>query len=270
EYNTAAALFGLAGDIQPDSASAFVNRAFALLNAGRQDEAIEPLEQAIEKGDTQKNTFLFLGDIYTRQGEHQRALDIFEQAIEIFPEDPDIQAQLMNAYVQTGQVDEALAQYREAVQNNPNDALIRYNLGSLLLEAEEYDDAIEHLSRAVEIEPEYANAQYNLGAAYVNQAVDLNERIGEMDDELRAERDNLSDAEIEAREEEMLALAQDRRELFAAAVGPLETAKSLMEASGDDPSGVCRALFSAYVQTNQQAQAESIAECAGYEDVDMN
>lgn len=270
EFNTAAALFGLAADIQPDSAGAYVNEAFALMNAGRQDEAVEPFQMAIEKGDTQKNTFLFLGDIYMRRGDHEAALEIFQQASEYYPEDVDIQSQLMNAYVQTGRTDEAMARYQQAVEENPDDTLLRYNLGSLYLEAEQYDEAIAHLSHAVEVDPEYANAQYNLGAAYVNKAVDLNEEIGALDDELREERDQLSDAEIEEREAEITAMAQDRRQMFAQAVSPLETAKELMEMAGDDATGVCQALFSAYVQTDQQQQAQSIAECAGYEDVEGN
>ncbi len=266
EFNTAATYFDLASRIQPDSASAYVNRAFALLNAGREEEAVEPLEEAIERGDEQKNTFLFLGDIYTRRDEMQRALEIFQQASELFPEDSDIQAQLLNAYVQTGQLDEAMSEYEAAVAANPDDALLRYNLGSLLLEVERYEEAIEHLQRAVEIDPQYANAQYNLGAAYVNMAVEINEEVGEMDDALREERDQLSAEEIEQRENELIERAQDRRQMFAQAVGPLETAKTLMENSGDDPSGVCQALFSAYVQTDQQEKAEAIAACAGYDE----
>lgn len=266
EFNTAATYFDLASRIQPDSASAYVNRAFALLNAGREEEAVEPLEEAIERGDEQKNTFLFLGDIYTRRDEMQRALEIFQQASELFPEDSDIQAQLLNAYVQTGQLDEAMSEYEAAVAANPDDALLRYNLGSLLLEVERYEEAIEHLQRAVEIDPQYANAQYNLGAAYVNMAVEINEEVGEMDDALREERDQLSAEEIEERESELVERAQDRRQMFAQAVGPLETAKTLMENSGDDPSGVCQALFSAYVQTDQQEKAEAIAACAGYDE----
>lgn len=266
-YDEAAAYFSLAGEIQPDSASAYVNEAFALLNAGRQDEAVEPLEQALEHGDTQVETYLFLADLYNQRGESAKALEILEQAADAHPANSDIQSQLLNAYVQAGRIEEAMEQYRAAVQREPENKLYRYNLGSLLLEAEEYEEAIEHLEKAVEVDPAYANAQYNLGASYVNMAVDLNEEISAMDDELRAQRDNLSDAEIETREQEIEELAEERRELFAQAVPPLEKAKSLMESAGEDAASVCQALFSAYVQTDQQEKAEAIAECAGYEDI---
>ncbi|MEX1055253.1 MAG: tetratricopeptide repeat protein, partial [Rhodothermales bacterium] len=266
-FSDAEAYFDLASEIQPDSASAYVNRAFALLNAGRSAEAITPLESALERGDSQPETFIFLGDLYRQRGDTDKAFELFQRAAEIHPDNPDIQSQLLNAYVESGQVDKAMEEYVRAVERDPDNKLYRYNLGSLLLEAERYDEAIEHLARAVEVDPDYANAQYNLGAAYVNKAVELSEEISAKDDELRAQRAQLSNADIQQRESEIERLATERRGLFAEAVSPLEMAKTLMEASGEDPSGVCQALFSAYVQTDQQQKAQSIAECAGYEDI---
>lgn len=267
-YGEAAEFFQLAGEIQPDSAGAYVNRAFALLNSGDSQAAIQPLQTAIEKGDTQPETFIFLAELYVSQDQAEQAIDVLQRAAELHPNNSDIQAQLLNAYVQTGEVDEAMDQYRAAVQADPENKLYRYNLGSLLLEAEEYDEAIEHLTRAIEVDPAYANAQYNLGAAYVNKAVDLSDEISDLDDDLRTERAQLSDAEIGQREQRMEEMSQNRRQLFEQAIGPLERAKSLMEQTGDDAAQVCQALFSAYVQTDQQEKAESIAACAGYEDLE--
>jgi len=155
--------------------------------------------------------------------------------------------------------------YRTAVEREPNNKLYRYNYGSLLLEAEEYEGAVEQLAKAVELDPEYSNAHYNLGAAYINQAVAVNEQISAMDDELRENRDSMSEAEVTQQEQEMEQLAEQRRDLFEKAIGPLETAKTLTDAEGGDATGICQALFQAYVQTGQQEKAEGLAECAGYD-----
>lgn len=266
EFQTAADYFELASEIMPDSAGPYVNRAFALLNVGMEEDAVAPLEMAIEKGDTQSNTFLFLGDIYNRQGNMEKAMEVFSQAAELYPENTDIQSQLLNLYVQTGQADQAMVEYQEAVDQDPNNEVLLYNYGSLLLEAERFDDAIHYLGRAVEASPDYANAYYNLGAAYINKAVNLAEQISGMDDVLREERDNLEDDEIAARESEMDTLAQERHDLFGAAIPYLETAKGLVEADGADPTGICQALYTSYVQTNQMDQVETVTECAGYGD----
>lgn len=266
-YDEAAGYFGLAAELQPDSAGAYINQAYALLNAGKQQEAITPFEQAIEKGDTQVETYVFLGDLYNVAGRTEDAVAVLEQAQQLYPDNADLQAQLLNAYIQAGQIDRAMDTYQQAVEREPDNKLYRYNYGSLLLEAERYDEAIEHLQRAVELDPEYGNAYYNLGAAYVNKAVDANEELSALDDELRQNRANLSDAEIAQKEQQMEELAQRRRELFQSAVEPLERAKALVEGAGEDATEVCRALFSAYVQTDQQEKAEAIAACAGYEDI---
>ena len=266
EFKTAADYFGLASEIMPDSSGPYVNRAFALLNVGMEEDAVAPLEMAIEKGDTQSSTFLFLGDIYNRQGNMEKAMEVFSQAAGLYPENTDIQSQLLNLYVQTGQADQAMAEYQAAVDQDPNNEVLLYNYGSLLLEAERFDDAIHYLGRAAEASPDYANAYYNLGAAYINKAVKISEQISGMDDALREERDNLAEDEISARESEMDVLAQERHDLFDGAIPHLETAKDLVEADGADPTGICQALYTSYVQTNQMDQVEAVTECAGYGD----
>ncbi len=264
EFATAADYFGLASEIMPDSSGPYVNQAFAFLNVGMEEDAIAPLEMAIEKGDTQSNTFLFLGDIYSRQGNMEKAMEVFSQAAELYPENTDIQSQLLNLYVQTGQAEQAMTEYEAAVEQDPNNEVLLYNYGSLLLEAEQFDEAIHYLGRAAEASPDYANAYYNLGAAYINKAVQLAEQISAMDDALREERADLEDDEIAARESEMDVLAEEREGLFGEAIPHLETAKGLVEADGADTTGICQALYTSYVQTNQMDLVEAVTECAGY------
>ena len=264
EFGEAAQYFGLASEIMPDSSGPYVNQAFAFLNAGMEEDAVVPLEMAIEKGDTQKNTLLFLGDIYSRQGDQDKALGVFGQAAELYPEDADIQSQLLNLYVQTGQAEQAMAEYEAAVVQDPNNETLLYNYGSLLLEAEKFDDAIHYLGRAAEAGPDYANAHFNLGAAYINKAVVLNDQISAMDDALREERADLEADEIAAREAEMDVLAEERRGLFEEALVPLTHAREIIDANGEDSTAICQALYTAYVQTNQMDMVESVAECAGY------
>lgn len=265
EFSAAATYFGNSAEIAPDSAGAYANQAYAYINAGARNDAIGPLEMAIEKGDTQPDTYIILADLYRTTEQTDKALEVLQAANEMYPENNDLAAQLLNAYVMSGQIDRAMEAYEEQVAADPDNKLYRYNYGSLLLEAQDYEGAIEQLSRAVELDPTYASAQYNLGAAYVNMAVDINERIGAMDDDLRANRGSMSQADITARESEMEALAEQRKELFAQAITPLEQARSLMEAADEDPTAVCQALFSAYVQTDQQEKAEALSECTGYD-----
>ena len=266
-YEAAAMYFGNAAEIMPDSSGPYLNQAYALINAGMEEEAIEPFEMAIEKGADEPESYLYLSDLYIRSERAEDAVTLLEEARSVHSGNTEIQSQLLNAYVTSGQMDRAMDTYREAVESEPSNKTYRYNLGSLLLQAEDYEGAIEQLQEAVNLDPEYASAQYNLGAAYVNRAVDANEQVQVLDDSLRAGAANLSQEEIAEIEADMETLADERMGYFDQAVGPLERAQELTEAEGGDAQEICRALFSAYVQTQQQDKAEALSECAGYEDM---
>ena len=268
-YDEAASYFDLAAELKPDSGGAFVNQAYALINAGKKEEAIKPFEIAIERGEDKPESYLYLSDLYLRNDRGTDAAALLEKARAQYPQNTEIQSQLLNAYVTSGQMDRAMETYWEAVESDPSNKTYRYNLGSLLLQAERYEEAIKHLQEAVRIDPEYASAQYNLGAAYINQAVDVNERVQVLDQGLNDSlyAGHVSQEEIAEAELRMKALANERLSYFEQAVVPLERAWELTEAEGGDTQEICRALFSAYVQTGQQEKALSVSECAGYEDM---
>ncbi len=266
EYTNAAGYFANAAVIQPDSAGAAINQAYALLNAGSEALAIEPFERALALGDTDVETYRFLARIYMNTEREADAVTLLETAGDAHPGNAEVQAELLNAYQLAGQVDRALETYAQAVIDSPDNKLFRYNYGSLLVQVERYDEAISQLVAAVELDETYGNAHYNLGAAYINQAVAVNERIGSLDDDLREERSSLTRDQIEEREAEIDVLGEERRGLFLSAISPLESAKILYEEAGDDPRDVCMALFQSYVQNNRLEEAEAVSECAGTND----
>lgn len=265
-YTEAASYFANAGRIQPDSAAAFTNQAYALLNAGENEQAIEPLRQSIEMGGDTADNYYYLGQLLMSADRTEEVIPLLQEAQEKYPDNRDIQNMLMNAYITTGQTEQALENYEAAVQQEPENATYRYNYGTLLLNEGRHADAVEQFQRAVEIDPDYSDAYYNLGAAHVNQAVEVTNEIQELDDQLRSEQANLSEAEIQDLENEIQSLDQERRDLFQEAIEPLETAKQMAEQQGNDPQRICEALFSAYVQTGQEEQAQAVSECAGYND----
>ncbi len=264
EYNNAAAYFEAASRIQPDSSGAYTNAAFALINAGRSQDAIVPFEKAIQAGEQQPDSYIYLADLYIAGNRAPEAVTLLETARQRFESNPQILDQLLNAYVKAGQMDRALNVFGEAVRNEPNNKLYRYNYGSLLLNAERYDEAIENLRAATQVDPDYADAWYNLGASYINKAVDVNEDINALDDSLRANRASLSDAQARNIETKMEQLSSDRKGLFSQAIDPLESARRLRQTAGEDQTQICQALFTAYVQTGQQDKAQSVSQCAGY------
>jgi len=292
-YNRAASYFENVAILRPDLRDAHVNRAYALINAGRAAEAIEPFETALQLGtemeremrelqeagefddlpeeereqmqaavEEDADLYVFIASIYAQEDRLEDAVGVLEQGRDRFPRNEELQEQLLNAYVQTGQLDRATEQYAQAVEDNPDNAMYRYNYGSLLLEAQRYEEALDQLRTAIELEPQNADAHFNLGVAFINQAADVNERVREKDDELREMQAELTREEIQERDQEIDDLIEQRTDLFEQSIEPLERARELAETGSETEATICGALIQAYANTGQDDQAQEAQECA--------
>jgi tetratricopeptide (TPR) repeat protein len=263
-YARAAAYFNAAHQLEPDSASPYLNEAFALLNSGQRGEVIEPLEMYTERADSiSANTYQILGQLYLTNDRMDDGIGLLETATEEYPDNGDLQTLLLNAYQQSGQIDQAMERYREQIERNPDNATYRYNYGSLLLSAERYDAAIEQLERAVNLDPDNVRAHYNLGAAHVNKAVAINDSISAM-------QGSADEEAQQAAEERLNELVEQRRQAFQAAISPLERARELSEPGDQYYQSTCRSLFQAYAQMERMSDAEEVRECAGISEGQMN
>jgi len=265
-YANAALIFENVTTIEPDTSAGYVNLAYALLLSGQQSDAIAPLERAIDLGNTDADNFIYLSSLYAEANRLPDAVRVLERARDLHPANAEVQDQLLSIYVAAGQMDRAIAFYAQAVEREPENALYRYNFGSLLLQTDRFDEAVIHLQEAFRLDNNSANTAYNLGAAFINQAVAVNDQVREMDDELRENRRTLSVAQINQREDAIEALVERRTSLFQMAIAPLERALELQRAAGEETTSACVALFQSYTNTQQLDRAQSVAACAGFED----
>lgn len=192
-FDTAIEKFQNAILAQPDSIDTYKNLTFALINAGRTDEAVEPLKKLVNKEGT-ADSYAMLGEIYVRQGQalinkyresgnvqdSVKAIDIYDKAIDLlkvgrekYPQNGDILLYLSNAYINASKLDVAMEAFKQGVEQEPNNKYYRYNYGVLLLESEDYAEAIKQFKVAVELDPDYSNAIYNLAATYVKWGTEL-------------------------------------------------------------------------------------------------
>ncbi len=177
---------------EPDSADTYKNLAYAYINMGDRDAAIEPYKKVVELSN-EAGAYVQLGDLYLQkglalkqEGDSANAVVNFNSAIEVlekgraqYPNDGDILLLLSNSYIAAGKLEIAKEAFKAGVEKEPENKFYRYNYGSLLLNAKEYAEAAKHLEKALEIDPDYENAIYNLAVTYVKWGAELREKMEE-------------------------------------------------------------------------------------------
>ena len=136
-------------------------------------DAIEKFEGVIAIDPSFIRAYDNLGLSLEGVGRQDQALEVFEKAIELnrkqpFPS-PWPSLNLGTMLYRLGRVDEAEPHLREAVRNGPELAQAQYQLGALLENRGESDRAIEPLTRAAELDPADPKPHYVLARIYRRQ-----------------------------------------------------------------------------------------------------
>lgn len=175
---------------QPDSADTYKNLAYAYINMGDRDAALEPLKKVVELAKSE-DSYVQLSDLYLQKGLGQQvdgdstaatenfeaAIKVLEEGKKLYPENGDILLLLSNAYIAADKLEVAKDAFKEGVVREPENKFYRYNYGSLLLNAGEYEEASVQLGKALEIDPDYENALYNLAVTNVKWGAIIREKM---------------------------------------------------------------------------------------------
>lgn len=193
-YNKSIEAFKTATTLEPDSAGTYKNLAFVYINAGRNDDAIKPLQTLIDK-ENSRDGYRYLGQIYYDKGRQlksaysaskdvqdslkymeafDKAIKVLEQGRKAYPNDSDFLVILSNSYIGAHKTSVAMQAFKEGVEKDPNNKYYHYNYGVLLLNAQDFQKAIDQFNMALKIDDKYVNAEYNLGVAYLKWGDYLN------------------------------------------------------------------------------------------------
>jgi len=183
----------------PYTASANIMSAWALLDNGREDEALAVARAAADAGDLRAKRAL--ADMYRNLGRFSDAEPIyndlieaqpqdwrlyfargvarerqqrwpeaeadFQRALQISPEQPDVLNYLGYTWIDRGErLQEGLAMVQRAVELRPHSGAIIDSLGWAYYRLGDYALAVEYLERAVELEPADDTLNDHLGDVY--------------------------------------------------------------------------------------------------------
>lgn len=139
-----------------------LDRAAALLKAGRLDEAFGELETANAMKPGFSETLAAMGYYYREKGNSERAIALFEKALEIDPEDWSAHNFYGVTLFRLGNYDEAMRHFQAAIKVSPLNAQSLTNAGTLEFSRGHADAAKKYFEEAIDSTPRYAQAHFNL------------------------------------------------------------------------------------------------------------
>lgn len=114
-------------------------------------------------------THISLAAALSAEGRNDDAIDHYEKALQLDPRNADIHCNLAVLLGRQKRFDEAIVHFQTALEIQPNDADTRCNFGANLVRLARLDEAIEQFRKAVQLQPANAEARYNLGVALERQ-----------------------------------------------------------------------------------------------------
>jgi Tfp pilus assembly protein PilF len=132
-------------------------------------EALQSIEQAIERDEDEYAYYNLRGLIHRSAGELDAALSDFTHVLTLNPYFTDAHNNLGATYAELGRSDEAMAEFQLVLKDPmyPHKEKAHANAGDLLFNEREFEKAIEHYQQAVIAKPDYYRAHFKLGKSYL-------------------------------------------------------------------------------------------------------
>jgi Tfp pilus assembly protein PilF len=163
DYRSAVRLWQQTVELAPHHARAHDSLGGALLEAGRTEEAIPELLEALRLDSNAGYVYMNLGIAYMRLEQVDRAIPFFRRAAEL--QDPQAASALGHALTLKGDHAGAAAWLQQAVQLHPDNARIHYRLAESLERLGYAGEAAQHFEIAGTLDPSLRRAPSEASSA---------------------------------------------------------------------------------------------------------
>jgi tetratricopeptide (TPR) repeat protein len=139
----------------PDHPELLHLMALVCMNAGQLDHAVEWASRAIRK-EAKPSHLQTLAAALLRLGRQEEALQVLDKAVQLAPDDADLRRNMGTALLKAGRTGEALRCFQRVVELNSADADAAYKAGVILKEEGRLGEALVYLDRSAEAQPDHA------------------------------------------------------------------------------------------------------------------
>jgi tetratricopeptide (TPR) repeat protein len=148
--------FGRVLQIDPQDPKAENNMGLIYESGGRTEEALAAYQNSIawqkENAHPSEQPYLNLGNLLVTLQRPEEALAPLQKAVELGKDNPQCHLRLGTAYLHVGRLAEAERELLEAVRLDPNDSAAHYQLGRYYKQAKKLDAAKAEFDRVAEIQ----------------------------------------------------------------------------------------------------------------------
>jgi tetratricopeptide (TPR) repeat protein len=140
----------------------------ALITAGKYDEAIARLGEAIAEFPLNPVAYFYRGLAYERAGKSEEALQDYQKAIELKADFILPHSRSGMVWAKKGDYQKAGESYKKALDSGDQDPTTLYNFGVCLTNLGKSDEARPMFEQLLSKDPEYADAYYQLAIICIN------------------------------------------------------------------------------------------------------
>ncbi len=151
--------------LQADIPFAHYNLGLILSRLNRDAEALPLFEEELRLQPAYAPAWCDLGLSLYQLGRRDEAVAAYEKALRLKPDDPEALERMGVALASLGRLAEAVVRYEEALKLRPNTPGIHQNLGIALALSGHVPKAIEQFERAITLDPNFAEAHLALALA---------------------------------------------------------------------------------------------------------
>lgn len=145
--------------IDPNEPRAHYGLGSVLQQAGRSDEALVHLGEAVRLGPRDAQMLHALGVALIRTNRAAAAVEPLREATRLRPSDAEIRSNLATALLLADRAEESVEIYRGLLRERPADAELHHHLGLALGRLGRSDEAIASFDAALRLKPDHAKAR---------------------------------------------------------------------------------------------------------------
>jgi tetratricopeptide (TPR) repeat protein len=153
----------------PDSATAMIGEATALLRLGRAMESRLVAESVLQRQPEDIDTLMLAASARGEAGDPAAALAALDTARRVAPMRADVHKHIGDIARKLGDSEGAIAAYRNALSLDGDFAVVRYQVARVFIERKEYREAETELLAALDSVPTYGDATLALGTLRCKQ-----------------------------------------------------------------------------------------------------